>query len=815
MTILDKTQSYVDAAIKIVFGQDYVALKTAQRYQADFINDNNIIHLLSKLNGLLNGDFIFGGISRGVIIPNEVAIYINDEQLANGETVTTLTSLISNTTAVQQALGFEPLVDTNLMGNTENPGTVLGSLNMVARVIGQTAVQAGRFADCDFDAIAANVQARVAALPCTTLQEVIQAIADGLGASGDDALKNAMELDFTMFGLTPDQIKSNIASMNEYNYEQCMPSSFENYDASVVAAKIYMAGGLYYGIWENDIGFSGPFWASSVLGMKLLMNDVNDLVKQGVDIGDIVGRITLNVQALETPSNNNVATAIAQALVDVANDHSITIALDNALIQELELDLDSIYDAAGSDLKDNINGLSGSTTAQALLSLYEIMGYPAASSIASMNMFSAAMTADHLNNQVDYTTMITEMKTNVHSLTNVTFNSVVAALANAVTPLNSMPLVNAMLTDLGWWWSGYDATPLQANIDNLVGDDAPAITTSLYKDVFQIPFVASGTALALTASAITAEMLTNQLDNTTVINKIITSIEALPHDSLNYNISVAFANAIDAGNNTALINAVTSELDILTILGMPKRWVQDHIRNLQGEDGPSIATSFTAANYLWDFTVFTGFNLLTADILKPCAPADISTAIGTSSVVVGSLGDFYSCTSHCDSNPTLIASGSNDITGTELANKQCNLWGYDHSRKSIYSECNHIYVSAVGAGGCFKLTPGTLQTLPVNITSVVHPHNYFPIPSMAVSYDGCLKTACTDVTEVVYSGCAANMHIPHLYVDQSTYMTSPREITVHEAGEDRSYTIPALQVVGAYSTSAGDLTSFCQMMIDN
>ena len=816
MSIKSKTEAYFGEAIEKVFGANPDSLYRAKYYSLEaFKVDGNVLSLLEKLNLIVGGDFISIGIDRGAVIPQAVAIHISNEMVANGQAPTTLTSLIKNTTELQQTLGSEPLVDANLMGNKENPNTVTSSLNMVARVIGQTAIQAGRFASCDFDQIAANVQARVAALPCSTLQEVIQAIADGLDASGDDALKNAMELDFTMFDLSPDTIKANIANMNDYDYEQCMPSSFENYDASVVAAKIYMAGGLYNGFWEYNVGYSGPFWASSVLGVKLLMNDVNDLVKQGVDIGDIVAKITLNVQALETPSNNNVATAIAQALVDVGNDNEISVTLNADLDQALLLDLDSMYDAAGSDLKDNISDLSGSTPAQTALSLYGEMGFPTASSIASMNILSAAMTAKNLNNQVEYSTMITEMQTNVLSLTNVTFNSVVAALANAVKPIDNIGLVNIMLSDLGWWWYGYDATPLQTNIANLVGDDAPSITTSLYRDVFEIPFIASGTALALTASAITTDMLTNQLSNTTVINKIINAIEALPYDSLNYNVSVAFANAVNAGNNTALIQSVTAELDMLTVLGMPKSWIQGHIENLQGTDGPSIATSFVSGNFFWDLTLFTGFNLLTADILKPGAPADISTAICTSSVVVGSLGDFYSCSSTDDSNPMLIASGSNSITGTELANKQCNLWGYDHSRKSIFSECNHIYVSEVGAGGCFRLTPGYLQTLPVNITSVVHSHNYFPIPSMAVTYDGCLKTACTTVTEVVYSGCAASMHIPRLYVDQNTYMTSPRDITVHEAGEDRTYTIPALQVVGASSNNAGDLASFCQMMIDN
>ena len=101
----------------------------------------------------------------------------------------------------------------------------------------------------------------------------------------------------------------------------------------------------------------------------------------------------------------------------------------------------------------------------------------------------------------------------------------------------------------------------------------------------------------------------------------------------------------------------------------------------------------------------------------------------------------------------------------------------------------------------------------MNVTSIVHSHNYFPLPSLVFGYDGCLKTPCTDVTEVVYTGSAANMHIPHLYVDQATYMTSPRDVTVNEASEDRTYTIPALQVVGASSYDAGALAAFCNSMV--
>ena len=97
-------------------------------------------------------------------------------------------------------------------------------------------------------------------------------------------------------------------------------------------------------------------------------------------------------------------------------------------------------------------------------------------------------------------------------------------------------------------------------------------------------------------------------------------------------------------------------------------------------------------------------------IASPDVSATINTAInnagGQAPLVsgncgkIGTLGSFYSCTSKSDTNPTLIATGSELCADRYLAQQACANWAVTQ-----LGECyaNKIYGSYSSSGGCFKV----------------------------------------------------------------------------------------------------------------
>ena len=217
---------------------------------------------------------------------------------------------------------------------------------------------------------------------------------------------------------------------------------------------------------------------------------------------------------------------------------------------------------------------------------------------------------------------------------------------------------------------------------------------------------------------------------------------------------------------------------------------------------------------------------VTAPVNVKTAIDDIVGAIGSTAVQVGTLGSFYSCTSISDTTPTLIATGSNTISGTLKAIKQCNNWAsakefalIGASKIETDSNADNVYVSFTGASGSCIDVIGSLMTQSVKVSDTygvgILVHTTVIIPAMMVT---CSSGNCSTPSTYVDNTGGYTYTIPSLPVSctGASCTTSSTTVTGTTSGIfiSPSIVVPAL-TIGSVSDTAGSLYALCMYAIDH
>ena len=185
----------------------------------------------------------------------------------------------------------------------------------------------------------------------------------------------------------------------------------------------------------------------------------------------------------------------------------------------------------------------------------------------------------------------------------------------------------------------------------------------------------------------------------------------------------------------------------------------------------------------------------------------------TNAIQVGTLGSFYSCASLDDTAPSLIATGSNTLSGKVLAMQQCNNWALMKEWTTINSKIttdtsnSAVYVSTQNTGGCFNAVGG-LQTFSAYVPCKAGEGTWYETTILPISVtcnsDGQCATVETN---------NANFIVPSMTVTciDSVCSTPPTNIPLSWGCTLELPSIP----VGFIETTAGSLSSLCLYFLDH
>jgi hypothetical protein len=208
----------------------------------------------------------------------------------------------------------------------------------------------------------------------------------------------------------------------------------------------------------------------------------------------------------------------------------------------------------------------------------------------------------------------------------------------------------------------------------------------------------------------------------------------------------------------------------------------------------------------------------------------VETLVGSTSIPIDSVKTFYSCTSLDDTSPTVIATGSDTLSGRELARQACNTWAYSKAFNTVNSKIttdtngDNVYVSISSTGGCFNAA-GDLRTIPALASSdsldIVLPplaplcsgslcSTEVVIPSLEVS---CSGSTCSTVSTYIAFGYQA-ITIPSLEVTCVDSVCTTPTITITVPPLNFNIYVPSL-TVDFISPTAGSLSALCNYELDN
>jgi hypothetical protein len=226
-----------------------------------------------------------------------------------------------------------------------------------------------------------------------------------------------------------------------------------------------------------------------------------------------------------------------------------------------------------------------------------------------------------------------------------------------------------------------------------------------------------------------------------------------------------------------------------------------------------------------------------ASSLSSYAPTSSLSAYATASslpgsVQVGTLGSFYSCTNLSDTSPTLIATGSSNITLNAKAIKQCNKWAIEKSFKQVTSALLEdastapVFASKTGtSGSCFEVAGGmfvrslvfrddtTIKSFLSNMQLRYSDPNYI-LPSMRF-----LIPSLVVVPEIVFT-CSDNIcstsriNYSCTTTDNLVGSTTGKNCTAASSNPNTDYNIPGMTAISIPPT-VGSLAALCIYELDH
>ena len=420
------------------------------------------------------------------------------------------------------------------------------------------------------DAVLVKIKAAVAALTGDfTKNDIVNAIAAAINASGDSALINALKLDMNSSVIPASVIQANIANIS-------------GTDGPSIGVSIYQC--FQYLFISAD--------ASSIQGATSLSSAIDAYHdNSSVPYATILSNIQNAISALPSGATNaDIANAMAAAVGASGN---------SALITALELDLGLVSNLAGSSrdwLQSRIVYISGTDGPSIAGSYYSVFYDINISSFAGAISLNAHINDELNNHSIAYVTTANNIMNGVAGLTgNFTDNDIVNQIVTNVGASGDADLINALKIGLDL---SNQTTPLLQNsiigylniITGVKGTDGPSISDSLYNILSWSPQSSIKGMVALSND------ITNYHNNgsgpsyTAILTAMKTGVAALTGGALTINgIAVALATAVGAGDDANLIAYLELDLDES---GQTASILQAGIANISGTDGPSISLNF-------------------------------------------------------------------------------------------------------------------------------------------------------------------------------------------------------------------------------